>query len=312
MIYTREGGHYLSLPERQFLLAGLAWAGLLVVLAVHLTSTVVPPALAACRQACSNQPFLIGLLHALPHAGSILLSLAVLAALVWVGFSTARQVLLSRRALRGLRRLARPLPKIMRRVAASVGVGEAVLYIHDPRPLAFCCGLWRPRIVVSSGLVSLLTTQELKAVLQHERQHLIRRDPLRLTLLRAAAGAMFYVPLADDLRRRCEVSIELAADQAALASNSLRGLAGALLKSTRYGRMEVAGASAGAFDATGARIATLAGRAPQLPRLSGRRLAFSVLLAVGLLLGTAAVTMATGPAGVASCCAGSTYCTVPH
>ena len=40
-----------------------------------------------------------------------------------------------------------------------------------PRPEAFCAGLFRPRVYVTSGAVELLDDAGLDAVLAHERQH---------------------------------------------------------------------------------------------------------------------------------------------
>jgi hypothetical protein len=57
--------------------------------------------------------------------------------------------------------------------------------IDDERPQAFCAGLFRPQVYVSSGAVALL---------DHEAHHARCRDPLRLAVGRVLAGGLFFVP----------------------------------------------------------------------------------------------------------------------
>jgi len=60
--------------------------------------------------------------------------------------------------------------------------------LADERPRAFCAGLIRPRVYVSSGAIALLDGAALAAVLAHERHHASRRDPLRLAAGRVSLG----------------------------------------------------------------------------------------------------------------------------
>jgi Peptidase family M48 len=90
--------------------------------------------------------------------------------------------------------------------------------IPDERPLAFCAGLVKPRVYVSSGAVALLDEPALRAVLEHERHHAIRRDPLRLAAGRVVARALFFVPGLGELVRRQEALAELSADESAVAA----------------------------------------------------------------------------------------------
>ncbi len=90
--------------------------------------------------------------------------------------------------------------------------------IEDPRPRAFCAGLVRPRVYVSSGALVLLDDVALRAVVAHERAHARRRDPLCLACGRVLERALFYVPgLAALQRRRLELT-ELSADEQAIAA----------------------------------------------------------------------------------------------
>lgn len=66
--------------------------------------------------------------------------------------------------------------------------------ISEDRPQAFCAGLLRPRVYVSTGALELLDDPAVAAVLAHERHHARRHDPLRLACGRVLAGGLFFVP----------------------------------------------------------------------------------------------------------------------
>lgn len=92
-------------------------------------------------------------------------------------------------------------------VTAHIFVGE--------RPQAFCVGLLRPRIFLSSGAVAILDKPELAAVLAHEAHHASRRDPLRV-LVRVLADALSFLPIMRHAAARYEAMAEMAADEAAV------------------------------------------------------------------------------------------------
>ncbi len=108
-------------------------------------------------------------------------------------------------AVRFSRRLAReaPIPYL-----------DALL-IEDCRPLAFCAGLLRPRVYVSTGALELLDDAALYAVLLHERRHARCHDPLRLATGRVLARALFFMPGLRELARRQQALAELSADETA-------------------------------------------------------------------------------------------------
>jgi Zn-dependent protease with chaperone function len=83
-----------------------------------------------------------------------------------------------------------------------------------PSP-AFTAGLFSPCVYVAEELAGRLSEAELAAVLAHEAAHVRRRDPLRLSLLRALACTLFWIPalrrLADDIGDEAEVLADDAA-----------------------------------------------------------------------------------------------------
>src|SRR3712207_9559415 len=58
----------------------------------------------------------------------------------------------------------------------------------------FTAGWFRPVVYVARELADRLPFAELTAVLAHERAHVERRDPLRLSAVRLFARELFWLP----------------------------------------------------------------------------------------------------------------------
>jgi hypothetical protein len=122
--------------------------------------------------------------------------------------------------------------RFARRIAAERPVAvDEVLVIVDERPHAFCAGLLRPRVYVSSGAVAKLDHETLQAVVAHERHHARRGDPLRLAAGRVLARSLFFLPGIHQLVARQQALAELSADESAVnaAPANRSGLARAML-----------------------------------------------------------------------------------
>jgi beta-lactamase regulating signal transducer with metallopeptidase domain len=119
------------------------------------------------------------------------------------------------------------------RLAAAIeraGLRGRVVQVADASPYAFTYGVWRPRVVASSGLARVATQDELVAVLCHENQHLRDRDPLKVLVLRTGAAAFFLIPLVGAVLQRVLDRQELKADRVAVRDCGVAAVAGALLK----------------------------------------------------------------------------------
>lgn len=113
--------------------------------------------------------------------------------------------------------------------AAKVGVRRLVV-VDDPRSsCCLCAGLFRTRVIVSTGVIGALSESQLCAVLAHEASHAHHRDPLLITLSRAAGAGLFFVPLARSLGQLAVARAELAADATAVVLAGRSALSGALL-----------------------------------------------------------------------------------
>jgi hypothetical protein len=93
---------------------------------------------------------------------------------------------------------------------------HGAVVIADPQPRAFCAGLVRPQVYLSTGAIELLDDAALSAVLAHERHHARRHDPLRLAAGRVLARALFFLPELRDLVDRQQALAELSADESAV------------------------------------------------------------------------------------------------
>ncbi|GIX49717.1 MAG: hypothetical protein KatS3mg131_3928 [Candidatus Tectimicrobiota bacterium] len=103
-----------------------------------------------------------------------------------------------------------------------------------PSPLACTLGLWRPRLLLSTGLLRQLSAAEVRAMLGHEWGHVRHGDVLRLAVLRWWRAALWFLPAVHALAQACQRAIEEAADDAAVAlTGAPLDLAAALVKTAK-------------------------------------------------------------------------------
>jgi Zn-dependent protease with chaperone function len=227
-------------------------------------------------------------------AGCLGVAVLVVAALGVIAWAV-RATWLATAAAREIAALPRgPNPVPLVAAVGRSGVGEVVC-LDGPAASAFCAGLLRPRVFVTSGMVAALTAEELDAVLVHEAEHARRHDPLRRLAGRAAADVLFWLPLVGWWTRHRLEDAELAADRAAIDRVGRSPLARAL-RATATPAAPMVGAR---FDGAGpARVTQLLGDPPPPRRpplaacllsLLGLILAVSLAMCVGQGLASAAV-----------------------
>lgn len=283
----------MSQSDRAFgiLLASAAAVG--AVLALPLALTLFPGAIQQTLHAsesvmrtCVAAVYALG--RDLPPLGAVVLALAVGSIVATV----VSVIGLLRRTARVTRRAPIAAPTGLLAAAERVGVAPQLRVFADDAALAYTAGLVRPRIWVSTALALDLTADELDAVLWHEREHLLRRDPLRVVIARTIASLFLVVPAVRLAATRFEVAKELDADRAAVrAQRGPAALAGALVAlGSRPGSAELA---IGAWSMTNVRVDQLCGEDPAslLPRGSARVRWLSIaalVLALLLTFGQAA------------------------
>lgn len=218
--------------------------------------------------------FFLGQLDRVPVSSLILVALTVASALAFA--RTLAAYLREQRVLHAL-----PLQAINASPMAALAGNVRVYLTPARRPAAFCFGLLRPRIVVTSGLLARLDADEQAAAIWHELHHVRRREPLKCLLARLAASTFFWMPLLRDLLDRYLLAKELTADRAAIQRTSTGSLAGALYE---VGCAPTPGA-VGMADLAEARVSRLLEPNTPLPPLFNRgRLTVSAITFAGLML----------------------------
>jgi Zn-dependent protease with chaperone function len=148
-------------------------------------------------------------------AGLVLLSL-----LVWVLLSAAAAGLRARQRQHVLLSLlAHGDPKV-----------PGALVVDYPAAAAYCLPGLRSAIVISAGTLDLLDTDELAAVLAHERAHLRERHDLVLLPFIALLQGFRWARVAREAHRAVALLVEMHADDRALRHRPARELATALLR----------------------------------------------------------------------------------
>lgn len=110
-----------------------------------------------------------------------------------------------------------------------------VIVLDEDAPAAYCMPCGRYRVVVSAGALAVLGTEQLQAVLAHERAHLRCRHHLMLAVAAALARAFPGVPLLAQAGPQLGVLAEMAADDAAARRHDPDHLAAALVILARAG-----------------------------------------------------------------------------
>lgn len=228
---------------------------------------------------------------------ALLLVAVVAMGSLWALRSLACHLGATRRLTERMTALRVPEPPSLTAAADGVGLTGRLDVVTGRQPFSFTYGLLAPRVVVTTGLLEILSVDEIEAVLEHERYHVDNLDPLKAVLADVAAQGLFYLPALRDLRRRYLGGRELAADRRALRRCGPRSLAGALRKVVDAPRWAggAAAASLGGAQLLEARVAQIETSRPQpVAAVSRRALALTV---PGLVLLAEAVAAAVAALG---------------
>ena len=161
-------------------------------------------------------------------------------------------------SLRALQAIKLPPPPSLLGAANGIVPPNALNLLVDDRPYAACLGLWRPVIYITSGLLTQVTPEALRAAIAHEEMHRRRRDPLRLLTLRVLARRLGPASCIVWLLQQAELRAEVLADRFAQEHTSRAALAAAILAVMR-GNMQQDQPTLPAFFATDRAIARLIG-----------------------------------------------------
>ena len=135
-------------------------------------------------------------------------------------------------------------PKELHAIVKNLDLENTVDVIEHKSHISFCYGLFRPRICLSTGLITSLNSDELKAVLLHEGYHLKNHDPMRILLGKTASLMLFFIPTLKDIQVHYTFSKEIAADEVVVRSGGREFLISALTKLLSPGTPSLSGVAA--------------------------------------------------------------------
>jgi len=165
------------------------------------------------------------------RVGSLCVVLGLLGAAIWCASiaRTADSLLASLRH----NRLCRSVGQETR----LEGNSSSIVVVEDEAPLLALSGLLRPRLLISRGVLRVLSTEELDAALRHEHAHRTSRDNAKRLLLLLAPDIFPFIRPLRLLEHSWSKFAEWAADDQAAAGDSCRALslAAALVHVARMG-----------------------------------------------------------------------------
>ena len=90
---------------------------------------------------------------------------------------------------------------------------DKIVIFKEQKLMAFCMGVLRPKIFISSEVLKRMTYHEVEAIILHERQHVIGKDNLVMLFLNLIKTAFFFFPVVTDFVNNLEIQREITADQ---------------------------------------------------------------------------------------------------
>jgi Zn-dependent protease with chaperone function len=172
-------------------------------------------------------------------------------------------------------------------IGATLMVVRLIVRVRDERRRELSApaveGILRPRIRIPRGVETMLTAEELEAVVIHEEQHARRRDNLIRLAYELALCAVWFHPLVWLAGRRLALYRELSCDEWVARHARGEELLGALAKLAEPAAAPLLQSSAASF--IGYRVVRLTN--PPAPRIA------SAILAIGFSVFLVAATVET-------------------
>ncbi|WP_214629667.1 M56 family metallopeptidase [Paenibacillus agaridevorans] len=94
--------------------------------------------------------------------------------------------------------------------------GVQIVVVKESAFVAMSYGMWMPKIVISTGVLSRFDKEEVEAILLHELYHCKAFHPLQMSLLMLVSKGLAFVPLIKDMVHYYSIWTELRADRYAV------------------------------------------------------------------------------------------------
>jgi Zn-dependent protease with chaperone function len=105
--------------------------------------------------------------------------------------------------------------QLIKQYPSQIIDNKEIKILDSSFPYAAQIGFWRSQLVISKGLIELLSPEHLKAVIAHETAHEIYRDPFFFFWLFYFKKISFWLPNNEKLWQNLLLLRELRADQTA-------------------------------------------------------------------------------------------------
>ena len=172
---------------------------------------------------------------------------------------------------------------------------DGVVVLDHPLALAYSVAGSPPRIVITAGLLERLSAEEVQAVVEHERAHLMRRHHLVAGICELLAASAPAVPVFRRAPVMISALLECDADRIAARATSRRSVRSALI-SMRYVTARGADSAGGVAGHTAAYQRRLRDLATARPRAAVMQYAACVCLPMAVaavIAACAAVSIVT-------------------
>jgi Zn-dependent protease with chaperone function len=104
-----------------------------------------------------------------------------------------------------------------RELSERLGLDSSRLLVTSHTGLiAVTMGFFRPKIVISAGLLQLLDEDEMEAVLLHEQFHQLEQHPMKSFLTLWLSSVLWYIPILSYWHRYYKITQEVLADKHAI------------------------------------------------------------------------------------------------
>ncbi len=113
---------------------------------------------------------------------------------------------------------------------SKLGLQNKVILVQSDNNFAFCLGIIKPTIYLSTSLLTQLSEKELEVILRHEQYHLVNNDSFTMIIASVTQSLFPFFPLVGELIKQYRVAREIAADKFAVAKTGHKSALISVLK----------------------------------------------------------------------------------
>lgn len=177
---------------------------------------------------------------------------------------------------------------LLRKLTKKIDLNNKIVIIRNSQPIALCYGLFRPKIYISTGMLTITSPSELEVILKHEKHHLNHRDNLTIFFAHVIKNIFPFLPILSDLVSNFRIEREIAADRYAAEGSNHEFVASVLKKLLREPQPAFAYfPSFGEESTIQARIESLFFKKQFMSHYSTKNIVlsfFSILILLGLVI----------------------------